>query len=117
MPDDAKKNINDPVSLAWIYFLGSQIKVCSISMKKRQSDSISGSEEAAELDILSNKMKSGRDENFHTTKLISLLSDVEDSLNTEQFIKEANSFYNTLLLYFEKWRKNVLPLDVSLDTT
>jgi hypothetical protein len=59
------------------------MKVCSISMKKTQSDSISGSKISVELDILSNKMKSRRDENFHTTKLISLLSDVEDVYSSQ----------------------------------
>jgi hypothetical protein len=29
-----RKMFNDPVSLVWIYFLESQMKVCSISMKK-----------------------------------------------------------------------------------
>jgi hypothetical protein len=74
-PTMLRKNFNDPVSLARIYFLESQMKVCPISMKKIQSDHISGSEVATELDILSNKMKSRRNENFHTIKLISLLSD------------------------------------------
>jgi hypothetical protein len=46
------------------------MKVCSISMKQIQSDSISGSEVAVELDVLSNKMKSRRDENCRTTKLM-----------------------------------------------
>jgi hypothetical protein len=70
-------------------------------MKKIQSDSISTSEVATELDILSNKMKSGRDENFHTTKLISLISDTEGVYHNEQFTKVASSFYNTFLLYLE----------------
>jgi hypothetical protein len=63
------KLFNDPISLVCIYLLESQTKVCSISMKKIQSDSISGREVAVELDIYSNKMKSKGDENFHTTKL------------------------------------------------
>jgi hypothetical protein len=50
-----RKMFHDPVSLFWIYFLESQMKVCCISMEKIQSDSISGSEVAVELDILSNK--------------------------------------------------------------
>jgi hypothetical protein len=65
---------NDPASLVWIYFLESQMKVCSISVNKIQSDSISGSEVAVELDIL--------------------------------------SFYNTFLLYLEKWSNNILPLNM-----
>jgi hypothetical protein len=104
---------NDPVSLVWIYFLESQMKVCSISMKKIQSDSISGSEVAVELDILSKKkMKSKRDENFHTTKLILLISDVEDVYSNEQLTEVAISFYHILLLYLEKWSNNVLLLDM-----
>jgi hypothetical protein len=50
-------------------------------------------EAAAELDILSNKMKSGREENFCTTKLVSLLSDTEDVYTNEQFTEVANSLY------------------------
>jgi hypothetical protein len=45
--------------------------------KKIESDTVSGSEVDEELDILANKMKSRRDENFRTSKIISLLSDVE----------------------------------------
>jgi hypothetical protein len=78
-----RKVFSDPVSLAWIYFLASQMKVCSTSMKKIQSDSISCGEVAVEQDIFSNKIKSRRDENFRTTKLISLLSYVEDVYNNE----------------------------------
>jgi hypothetical protein len=71
-------------------------------MKKIQSDSISGGEVAIERDVLSNKMKSRRDENFCTTKLISLLRDVEDVYINEQFTEVANSFYDTFPLYLEK---------------
>jgi hypothetical protein len=67
-----------------------------------ESDSISGSEAAAELDVLSNKMKSSSDENFRITKLISLLSDGEDVYSNEQFTEVANSFHDTFLLYLEK---------------
>jgi hypothetical protein len=81
-------------------------------MKKIQSDSISGSELASELDILSNKIKNRRDENFRTKKLISLLSHVEDVYSNEKFTQAANSFCNTFLLYLEKMSKNVLPLDM-----
>jgi hypothetical protein len=79
-------------------------------MKKIQRDSISGSEVAVELDFLSNKIKSRRDQYFHTTELISLLSDVEDIHSNEQFTEVASSFYNTFLLYLEKWSNSVLPL-------
>jgi hypothetical protein len=77
------------------------MKVCSISMKKIQSDSISGSEVAVELDILSKKIKSRKGENFCTTKHIKLLSDVEEIYGNEQFNEVANSFYNPFLLYLE----------------
>jgi hypothetical protein len=59
-------------------------------MKKIQSDSISGSEVAIELDILSNKIKSRRYENIHTTKRIPLSSDVEDVYSNEQSTEAAN---------------------------
>jgi hypothetical protein len=73
------------------------MKVCTISMKKIQSDSIIGREVVVELDNLSNKMKSRRDKNSHTTKLISLLSDVEDVYSNEQFTEVASSFHDTFL--------------------
>jgi hypothetical protein len=53
-------------------------------------------------------MKSRRDENIHTIKLTSLLSDVEDVYSSEQFTEVASSFYNTFLLYLEKWSNSVL---------
>jgi hypothetical protein len=55
-------------------------------------------------------MKSRRDEIFHTTKLVSLLSEVEDVYNNEEFTEVAKSVYNTLLLYLEKLSENILPL-------
>jgi hypothetical protein len=61
-------------------------------MKKIQNDTIPG----YEVDTSSNKMKSMRDENFHTTKLISLLSDV---YSNEQFTEASNSFYDTFLVF------------------
>jgi hypothetical protein len=51
-----------------------------------ESDTISGSEVAEELDILANKIKSRRDGNFRTSKLISLLSDVEDFYSNDKFL-------------------------------
>jgi hypothetical protein len=57
-------------------------------------------------------MKSSSDENFHTTKLTSLLSDVEDVYSNEQFSEVANTFYNTLLLYLEKLSNSFLLLNM-----
>jgi hypothetical protein len=45
-PTMLRKMFNRLVSLVWIYFFESQMKVCSISLKKIQTDSISGSEVA-----------------------------------------------------------------------
>jgi hypothetical protein len=78
--------------------------------KKIESDTISGSEVAEELDILANKMKSKRDENFCTSKLIPLLSDVENFYSNDKFSEVANSFSNTFLLYLEKRSNTFLPL-------
>jgi hypothetical protein len=80
-------------------FLGKSDEILSISMKKVQSDSISGSEVAVGLDIFSNKMKSRSDGNFHAKKLISVLTDVEHVYSNEQFTEVASKFYNTFLLY------------------
>jgi hypothetical protein len=63
---------NDPVPIVWFHFLEGRLKVCCNTIKI-ESDTISGSELAEELDILANKMKSKRDENFRTSKLMSLL--------------------------------------------
>jgi hypothetical protein len=100
----------DPVSIVWFHFLESQLKVCCNTIKKIESDTISGSEVAEELDILANKMKSRRDENFCTSKLISLLSDVEDFYSNDKFSQVANSFSNTFLLYLGKWSNAFLLL-------
>jgi hypothetical protein len=78
---------NDPLSIVWFHFL-----------------------ESEELDILANKMKRRRDENFCTSKLISLLSDVEDFYSNDEFLEVANSFSNRFLLYLEKWSNTFLLL-------
>jgi hypothetical protein len=54
-PTKLRKILNDPVSPVCIYFLESQMKVSSIFTKKVQSDSISDSEVAVELDIFQTK--------------------------------------------------------------
>jgi hypothetical protein len=104
--------LNDPVSIVWFHFLESQLKVCCDTIKKIESDTISGSEVAEELDILANKMKSRRNENFCTSKHLSLLSDVEDFYSNDKFSEVADSFSNTLLLYLEKCSNTFLPLQV-----
>jgi hypothetical protein len=91
--------------------LESQLKVCC-STTKIESDAISRSEVAEELDILANKMKSKIDENFRTSNLISLLSDVEDFYRNHKFSEVANSFFNIFLLYLEKWSNTFLLLKV-----
>jgi hypothetical protein len=98
------------VSIVWFHFLESQLNVCCNTIKKIESDAISGSEVAEELDILANKMKSRRDENFRTSEFISLLSNVEEFYGNDKFSKVANSFSNTFLLYLEKWSNTFLPL-------
>jgi hypothetical protein len=99
---------NDPVSIVWFHFLESQLKVCCNTIKI-ETDTISGSEEAEELDILPNEMKSRTDENFCISKLISLLADVEDFYNNDKFSDVANSLSNTFLLHLEKWSNTFLP--------
>jgi hypothetical protein len=84
--------------------------------KQIESGTISGSEVAE--DILANKMKSRRGESFCTSKLISLLSDVEDFYSNGKFSEVANTFSNTFLLYLEKWSNTFLLLKAFLlDTT
>jgi hypothetical protein len=80
--------------------------------KKIESDTISGSEVAEEMDILEYTMKSRRDKNFRTSKLISLLSDVEDFYSNDKFSEVANYFSNTFLLYLEKWSNTFHLLEV-----
>jgi hypothetical protein len=52
-----------------ISFLGKSTESLLQYHKKIESDTISGSEVAEELDILANEMKIRRDENFCTSKL------------------------------------------------
>jgi hypothetical protein len=85
-----------------VLFLGKSTESLLQYNKKIESDTISGSEVAEELDILANKMKSSRDGNFRTSKLISLLSEVDNFYSNDKFSEVANSFSNTFLLYLEK---------------
>jgi hypothetical protein len=109
MPDNAENIKNHPVSIVWFNFLESQLKVCCNTIKI-ESDTISGREVREELNILANKLKSRRDENFQTSKLTSLLLGVEDFCCNDKFSKVANSFSNTFLLYLEKWSTTFLLL-------
>jgi hypothetical protein len=60
---------NDPVSIVWFRFFESRLRVCWNTIKI-ESDTVSGSELAEELDILANIMKSRRHEHFRTSELI-----------------------------------------------
>jgi hypothetical protein len=83
-------------------FISWKINECLLQYRKKiESDTILGGEVAEELDILANKMKSKRDENFRTSKLISLLSDFQNFYSNDKFSEVANSFSNTFLLYVE----------------
>jgi hypothetical protein len=84
-----------------VSFLGKSTECLLQYHKKIEHDTISG-KVAEELGILANKMKSRRDENFHTSKLISLLSDAEDFYSNDKLSEVADSFSNTFLLYLEK---------------
>jgi hypothetical protein len=64
---------NDPVSIVWFHFLGSQLKVCCSTIKKIESDTISGSEVDEELDIVANKMKSRRGKFSHRKTYITVI--------------------------------------------
>jgi hypothetical protein len=55
-------------------------------------------------------MKSRTDKNVRISKLISLLSDVEDFYSNNKFSEVVNSFPNTFLLYLEEWNNTFLPL-------
>jgi hypothetical protein len=72
LPDDDENIAIDPVSIVWFHFLECQLNVCCNSIKT-ESYTISSGEVAEELDILANKIKrikSRRNENFRTSKLI-----------------------------------------------
>jgi hypothetical protein len=98
--------LNDPFSIVWSYFLDRWLTVCYNIIKNRKWQC------AEELNILGDKMKNARDENFHTSNLISLLSDFEDFYRNEQFTKLAHFSCNIFLLYLEKLNKTSLPWKV-----
>lgn len=68
---------NDPVSLAWLYFIQSQLRVVCDTIKKIEGDHISASEVYEELEVLSGKIKNRKSQHFFTSELAQLISDLD----------------------------------------
>jgi len=68
---------NDPVSLAWMYFIQSQLKVVGDIIKKIKGDHISVSGVYEELEVLSGKIKNRKVNIFFSSDLAQLISDLD----------------------------------------
>jgi hypothetical protein len=95
----------DPVSSVWLYLLESQLKVCC-SVTENREQNISGCEVAKELDVFINRMENRRDEDFHTSELISRLSDFEGNCTPDYGV--SGLFPSSCILKKTTFRKLVL---------
>lgn len=59
-----KQFFDNPVSIAWMYFIQSQLKVVCDTITIIESDNISASEVYEELEVVCGKIKTGKANNF-----------------------------------------------------
>jgi len=106
---------NDPVSIAWLYFVQSQLKVVCDTIKKIEGDHfISACEVYEEIKVLCGKIKKSEKSTFFTSELAQLISDLDKNklYSKKKFIEITDEFYDTFLSYVEKWGYHFEPLKV-----
>ncbi|XP_025410915.1 uncharacterized protein LOC112683919 [Sipha flava] len=105
---------NDPISMAWLYFVQSQLKVVCDTIKRIEGDHISAGEVYEEIEVLCGKIKNRKNQHFFTSELAQLISDLEKNklYSEKKFIEITDEFYDTFLSYVEKWGYHFEPLKV-----
>jgi hypothetical protein len=88
-----------------VSFYTKSIKSRCDTIKRIEGDNISACEVSEELEILCGKIKNRKTQNFLTSSLNSMLLELEtkNKYTKNQFIEQTNEFYDTFLLYIEKW--------------
>ncbi|KAL4131790.1 hypothetical protein QTP88_009047 [Uroleucon formosanum] len=104
-PTILKSFFSDPVAIIWFHFIQSQLKVVCDTIKRIEGENISACEVVEELEILCGKIKNRKTQNFLTSSVNSMLLELEtkNKYTKKQFIEQTNQFYDTFLLYIEKW--------------
>jgi len=104
-PTIIKYFLNDPFSFIWLIFC-SQLKVVCDTFTKIEGDKISACEVAEELEVLCEKIRNRKNQNFFTSKILnSHLNDLKKQrmYDEKSFKQNTDMFYDTFLSYFEKW--------------
>ena len=98
-PTIIKLFFNDPFSLIWLHFFQSQLKVVCDTVKKIEGDKISACEVAEELEVLCGKIRNRKNQNFLTSKIVSLLHDLkkQNMYDENSFKQNTDMFYDTFL--------------------
>jgi hypothetical protein len=104
-PTLLKNFFDNPQPLLWLLFIQSQLKAFCKTIKKIESKNVSASEMAEELDLLVDTINRRKEENFQTTQITTLISELEsEGLMTEsEYLQTVNLFYDTFIEYLEKW--------------
>lgn len=104
-PTILKSFFSDSVAIIWFHFIQSQLKVVCDTIKRIEGHNISACEVSEELEILCGKIKNRKTQNFLTSSVNSMLLELEtkNKYTKKQFIEQTNQFYDTFIMYIEKW--------------
>jgi broad-specificity NMP kinase len=82
----------NPQSLLWLIFIQSLLKIFCKAIKEIESKNVSASEVAEEADLLVDTISRRKEENFQTTQITTLISELENrGLVTEsEYLKTVN---------------------------
>lgn len=98
-PTVLKTFFNDHVSIAWLYFVQSQLKVVFDTIKKIEGDHISACEVYDKIEVLCGKIKNRKSQRFFTSELAQLISDLDNNklYSEKKIIEITDEFYDTFL--------------------
>lgn len=103
-PTILKQFFDNPVSIAWLYFIQSQLKVVCDTITIIESDNISASEVYEELEVVCGKIRNRQSQQFFTSKLALIIEDLDKKkiYSKNNFIEKVDDFYSVFLSYVKK---------------
>lgn len=112
-PTILKTFFDNPVSIAWLYFIQSPLKVVCDTITRIESDNISASEVYEELEMVCGKIRNRQSQQFFTSKLALLIEELDKKISSKtNFIDKVDDFYSVFLSYVEKWSCHFEPFKV-----
>ncbi|VVC44467.1 Hypothetical protein CINCED_3A020025 [Cinara cedri] len=79
-----KQFFDNPVSIAWLYFIQTQLKVVCDTITRTESDNISVSEVYEKLEVVCGKIRNRQSQQFFILKLALIIEDLDEKKDIQQ---------------------------------